>query len=600
MKTIILLLFIPFLFLSAESKLKKKKLSQGSSKKTNISKSIPKKKPLEITVNTDGNIREEIIKYEGIFAKISLDKNENPLELLYLKEESGKYYPRTSNQGYSKIKFNIDREKYSVKIFNKEGKLEKKSLFHILSDGWEIERPGWNGSTVKEKYDANGFLLTMNEFGKDKKLITREEYEYDKTCPDNDKNNCRIMTLSYGSDDQLKGKRALEYDLNCKKNKDPALGIIDVYCRKLIENYGPDGKLKSNEENIARTVGNYDEKGNLRDVEFFNSDRKLVKKSAGVKHHYDAKGNLARTEFYGEDGKPGVLFDDISIIVYEYDENCLKSGKRPSDCESLIENLGIDGKPIKGGIFSEFPYRKVNKYDEKGNLISQEAYGADGNLKPVLGGNIIARKVFKNDDKGNRIVEENYTAKGDLLDNENSYSRKVMQYDYNCIDAGNSAEDCVSLKEYYGRDGKLMSLVFIPEAKTVSKFNQKCLQAGNPAKECISLREFYGADGMLVGNSRVARIVSQHDENGNIIQKEKFRKDGKLIDDEDGIAKMITKYDTHGNKISSRSFTSSGITENWKFFPVFLIPSNIGNKVQLNLKDSFEIEDVRLLKPKKK
>ncbi len=68
----------------------------------------------------------------------------------------------------------------------------------------------------------------------------------------------------------------------------------------------------------------------------------------------------------------------------------------------------------------------------------------------------IARYINKYDEKGNEILTETYGADEKLKENSyNDRAREVKKYDESCIKAGKKGDECIALKETFGADGRL-------------------------------------------------------------------------------------------------------------------------------------------------
>ncbi len=550
MKKIILLLLFPVLFLSSESRKEKKKTIRSSKKETKDISNINEENSQTRASKSQKNLKSEIVSFsstgdsDGLLAKIVKDKYDRLLELQFLKKENEKYLP-SMNGGISKIFYKINDKEYKENSFDLKGKPVSETHFKILPNGWEIKKT--SGKEIRRHlYDGRGIEVQSEKFESNGTLNERTEYKYDEHCLKTNRFfSCRTVTEIYGADGKLTARTVNKYDQNCL-NKTGLVGLelVELNCRTLMDEYSSEGKR------LRRRLFTYDDKGNCIYGEEIGTDGKIIGRMQPFFYKFDEKGNLIQKETSRE------MAEQIGYMrqVYEYDQNCLNTGKPSSDCISLAETYDADGKPTKPGFFSSEPFRMVYKYDVKGNVILQESYRDDGRLIQAINGNIIARKVFKYDEKGNLIEVENYGSDEKLVTADPTAARTVYKYDNNCILAGNQSKDCKNLEEFYGADGKLI----------------------------VSF--FYSS----------ARIIYNFDENGNRTKIENFGPDGKLKDNHEGFARKISKYDSKGNNLSSRYFNVSGSVVGMELFQIFPHPFLSGKilNLKLDMNRSFQMEDV--------
>jgi len=149
----------------------------------------------------------------------------------------------------------------------------------------------------------------------------------------------------------------------------------------------------------------------------------------------------------------------------------------------------------------------TDKYDEKGNVIEENKYNADGSLRSFR-----PKTTYKYDENGNKI-EENWYNAGSLR----------YEFTYKYDEKGNKIEE-----SWYNADGSL-------DAKYKSKYDEK----GNE----IEKNKYY-ADGSLD-----AKYKSKYDEKGNEIEKNYYR----YYRAEGSLSSKTTykfEFDTTGNWIT--------------------------------------------------
>ena len=111
--------------------------------------------------------------------------------------------------------------------------------------------------------------------------------------------------------------------------------------------------------------------------EFFDHTEKAVESKDGVSKRvgtFDESGNRTSVYLLDQKGRLKADSEGIAKTKMEYDRNCLLKNAKNSDCISLLEYFGADGKPTeKNGMAG----KKV-KYNENGNMIEFEIFRIDG------------------------------------------------------------------------------------------------------------------------------------------------------------------------------------------------------------------------------
>jgi uncharacterized caspase-like protein len=188
------------------------------------------------------------------------------------------------------------------------------------------------------------------------------------------------------------------------------------------------------------------------------------------------------------------------------------------------------------------------KYDEKGNKILEQNFGADGKPREDKDDGI-ARYEYKYNEKGNKILAQNFGADGKSKEDRYGIARYEYKYDENCLNAGNKPEYCYTLEQYFGADGKHTG-----DHLGIARYEYKYDEKGNKI-----LAQNFGADGKpKEGKFAATRKEYKYDEKGNKILEQNFDVDGKPKEDRDGIAKYEYKYDEKGNKILEQNFDVDG------------------------------------------
>lgn len=502
MKKIILLILIPFVFLSSESG-KIKKAAEASDKKKNSlkesSESESVRKEKSILLKQLGSEGDETVR-------LFMGTEEIPEKMEFLEEKEGEYILGVNKNGISKIIYKKTDKEYSSLLYDGKGKRAGEVYFRILPNGWEVMRKSETGFE-KKVYNTKGYEILKETYGADGKLKADEsgvsawKYEYNekgkilseekfdaKGRPKAGNDGITRISYKYDKIGNILSEEKFDAGGRPKAGSDGITGTLYKYNEKgsetLRETFGTDGKLKANQSGSARSVSKYDENGRLEMLENYGEDGRLKGVISGIARvavQYDAKGNTILEETFGEDGK-------------------LKAN-----------NQGTA--------------RTIRKYNDRGDkLLSEElVYGEDGKL--------ISKTAAKYDEKGNPSEIEIFGADGKYSADRRGVSRYVYKYDENCIDLKKESLACISLKEYYDKDGRLMAHDYV-RARTVNKFDKNAN---------IIETEFYGADGKFEKN-KVARAVYKFSDKGVLILEENYGSDGRLIDGYDG-ARKIYQYD---------------------------------------------------------
>ncbi|MCB1158693.1 MAG: hypothetical protein KDK45_14410, partial [Leptospiraceae bacterium] len=439
----------------------------------------------------------------------------------------------------------IASRKYS---YNQEGYLIGEAYESVLSEPTPVQQ---GISQVKYTYNENCLLLTKptdkcsfldtpcmeKERKEDTTCIQKIEYFGElKDAPASDQYGVAVYEYEYDKNCLLKEKKQSwknnETLTSCRKlTKALSAGgkettpTIEPYTYTqydergdvtLKEYYDKDGKLKEDENGIARYVFRYDERGNLTLIEYYDKNGKLKEDWRGIArffYRYNERGKKTLTEYYDKDGKLKEDGDGIARFVYRYEEKGNKT---------LEEYYDKDGKlkEDRDGIA-----RKVYRYNEKGNLTLTEYYDKEGKLKEDSSG--IARKVYRYDEKGNKTLEEYYDKEGKLKEDSEGIARKV--YGYN-------ERRYTTLEENYDKDGNLKE-----NEDGIAGYVYRHDERGS-----LTLIEYYDKERKLKEDkySGIARKVYKYDEKGNKTLEENYGKEGKLKGEHRyGIARKIFQYD---------------------------------------------------------
>lgn len=484
--------------------------------------------------------------------------------------------------------------------------------------------------TLEEYRDAKGNLVENDEgiaryvaSYRDKNApVLEETYNAKGDLKDNKIGYARI-SYKYNENEKLTEKYYLDSKFKKADNEEGIHSYEYHYNPKLVEKLekvihkDKDGKPHSDEEDIAKKLYQYDEKGNLLSEEYYRSDERpwhLNGKSKAT-YTYDKDGRIKTVSYFSEhldkDGKHLPSTDNFGVHKYElsYNQVCLSKKKELSkklddpispkvkrfwfdpknaakDCVLNYKIFDAKDKPITdrngchkmeirydnlkesfrlckdtAGKFSwmnrkdEFTYYQ---YDEKGKGILEETF-ANGKPKgyDYYG---IARKEWKYDEKGNKILEAYYGKSG--KPESNWYG--IARYEYKYDKKGNKV-----VEKLYDKNLKYQDLALydefiydsffgkdgIYEYRDLSLDNDFFLEARFDKDNIFEYKEsLYEEDGKLK-----AKIEWKYDVKGNEILEATYGEDGKLRQ------KNEYKYDINcWNKVANEFGDNSKLFEKKK------------------------------------
>jgi len=297
------------------------------------------------------------------------------------------------------------------------------NLYNVVKAVYEYDERG--NMILKERYDAEGKLKNGDEYG-----VARFVSKYDE------KGNF-ILYESYDQDGKLKnqneyGTARLVIKYNEKGNQ-----ILEEY-------YGVDEKLVGEEYGIARRVYKYNENGNLILDETYGIDEKLVGDGQGIArkiYDYDEKGNMILFENYGVDGNLTEDNEYTARTIYKYDSkgNDILTEKYMANGELIMHFLNaktISEYDSNGNIIKEESYRAngdlgirtIFQYNSKNQLIETSSYNANWELFENVFYDNMAKIIYEYDENGNKVLEEFYGADGNLKDKD-KFAKSEFQYD---------------------------------------------------------------------------------------------------------------------------------------------------------------------------
>ncbi len=272
------------------------------------------------------------------------------------------------------------------------------------------------------KYDELGQIILETYYGTENSPVQSKE-GYAQVASKYDSHGNLRSYSTYNSDGQLmlmSNNAAIEKKLYTK----------DGYLRETAF-YDVNGQPVINDEGYHREVRNYDEKDKLTELRYFGIDAEAEYKQESdcfyhaVKLNYDRRGNVASVSLLNTEDR---LITSVNGH-WAMKEMTYNGGGQVETVKytDLLGNL-ID---IAGNYAN-----LINKYDDRGLLVSTSYYNKNGNLSTdakvingVLAGNRFYAKVeMEYDDFGNAIETRYYGENGELT-TQQIYAVKKAEYD---------------------------------------------------------------------------------------------------------------------------------------------------------------------------
>lgn len=309
----------------------------------------------------------------------------------------------------------------------------------------------------------------------------------------------------------------------------------------------------------------YNEQGRLSRITTMDANKKRVKQPNDyycyMDYEYDFRGNLVKISFYDTEGKIVEDSKGVATMCYEYDDN---GNEQARYC------LNIKGQPC---VSIGSAARIELAYDSQGNIVSRTFKNADGKTMEISG---VAKEEFEHDNRGNIIVQRflntsgvqisskpecrmkydsndnivemaYFGGKGKMVNCEDGYHRKVMAYD--------SRNNCI-LEEYYGTNSKLKDL------SSENRFAVKKAQF-DEIGNCISIVFFNQNGARGHDKSKVHKYFFQYDSKLNLrshqltfgcdgkpVVADGIAPEGRIDYDKRGNAIRVTCYDGYGKKVN--------------------------------------------------
>lgn len=253
--------------------------------------------------------------------------------------------------------------------------------------------------------------------------------------------------------------------------------------QKIVQFFDTKGQLTNNSEGIARREFIYDSKTNFNTVikEF---DNKGALKNTLTKS-FDKRGNVVREQLTGPSGQ---LMSGCAVNHTEYD-----ASNRPL----VLRYTNLNDQPINkpGTKISKI----VNVYDKRGNIIEQTFWNAAG--KPSVDNQNTFKRIRQFNDMGRVIYERNLDANGKPLSGAGVNPEGKVEYDK----FGNITK--MEAFDGYGH----------PRLSSDGFFRQ--IAAYNNQNKCVEMA-FYGLDGKLVTSrsNDFARKTSEYNSHGDEVK----------------------------------------------------------------------------------
>lgn len=514
-------------------------------------------------------------EWEKIFGKLA----ESKIRMYSIARDSSGFISRMmyrNAQGY----LVWDKKKSFGESYTRNSRGQILSTVHLDKSGQQME------DDLKEEvvYDSLGYLQELSDTRKNAEKASRvKRYSYDSwgnlisIRNYDDDGNPRydeegVFEEKFEYDDLGNVIKAATFDANkgliCGKGSRIAYALLDY---------------------------NYNEKGLEIKESFYGIDGVAVMTEEGWfanSTEYDNKGRLIKINYWDKDGKPfGIEGTDVSEIRYEYDNDGNIISLSYFDANgNLTEKEGYatlhfeyddKGNPTKLSYFdaqnvptSTQPAEIIFEYDEQGNETKRSAYDKDGHLtdqaKDMLG---YAVEASDYNEFGSLVKKIFYDTKGALTKGPFGYA--IVTCDYNQY--GNISRECFYDEKQnkvlpdsgyacasfeYDENGNATRTVFegingkaIKIKKGFSELRNKYDEKGNMIEE-----KYFDTNGnpVIADSLGFASLKKKYNKQNKLIEESYYDTDGKPIMSFDGLATGIRKFDDFGNLIEQAFFDTEG------------------------------------------
>jgi hypothetical protein len=340
---------------------------------------------------------------------------------------------------------------------------------------------------------------------------------------------------------------------------------------------------KGSSDKNTVTITKYNEFDNMIHEETFSieNDRNILNKISAIRYNWDENNQLNSKEFFDKDGNP--IVGKMQKVLYTYDTE-----KRRIKDEYFLN----DGTPTYHPMSqSEYVVRVDYKYDPKGNLITLENYGKEGNLSEDIHGVSIYRFNYNNyslliskeffnqnresvaplgfgiakvlneyNESGKLIQSKNYGADGKAIEDTNGIFKVIYTYDI---------ENRLQKREIFDKDEKPVNdnlntfrIEYEYNDKGIlisyKKYNKNdfCTYSYSfDEMENVVIKEEFPIRGEVSHfDSLKTKEIFKYNEFGKLTSIESFNPKGALIEGDDGIAKKLYEYDDKGRLILESYF----------------------------------------------
>lgn len=411
-------------------------------------------------------------------------------------------------------------------------------------------------------YDRNGNVVSELWFdAKDERAMVDGENGVCYKRRTYDDRGRLISIRYYGADGKLcvsKGDGSAGYDQTIEETEDGRVERIAYV--------GVDGLPCKSRNGSYKGVFERDRNGNLLLVEWLDENGRLVTVDsdgeAGNRRTWDVFGNELSREYFGVDRKPIMASCGYSRVEKTYDARGNVTSKKYYDEKDVL---------LMGNKEENFAY-SVSTYDVAGNETSRRYYGVDSlpcQAKDELYG---WDKQFD----GDRCIAIYWVnASGKPFLNEYNFAGQHLAYDHlgrvkskTWVDVAGKPtrhrDGNVGRRYDYDEKGNCTRLEWVDEngnLAIVQKSGLAGYTCGYDANGAMIFQRNYGITRAPVCNDEGwATKIVHRDANGNAVSEELLDERGNplSVDRELGIDRVERKYDDQGNIICRRFYGKNG------------------------------------------
>ncbi len=463
------------------------------------------------------------------------------------------FQPAPCKNGYEMIR----------KIYDEEKRVIREEYYDHAG------QPMTNNKGIYQKVNE------YNEYGKVSKEVYFDGDGKPMACPDgyaglermyNDQGDS-IATLYLNETGELIQAPGKEFAYSTTTQRKDLAEDEEAGKTVYIEYYGTDGQLMTLTTGYAAVLRQTDEQGRTtREVYFDKDGNKVVQKNEydEIRQAYGEGNKPIRIEYY-LNGEPVLRKDGYAAVEREYDEagnviieRYFDATLLPAPCNNGYEMIrkqynndkrvikeeyyDHDGQPMtnKKGV-----YQKAYEYNENGKVTKESYFDVEGNPMACLDGYTGTERMYNS--QGGTMATLYYDESGNLMltpGKEYAYQMTIPKEEKDGVAEEDANVKAVYL-EYYGTDGKLMSI-----SAGYAAVLRRTDEQGRTVGEV-----YFDQDGQrTVRNNTFDEVRNIYTADSKVPFRVEYYKDNEPVLRAEGYAAAEREYDEAGNTIVEKYY----------------------------------------------